>query len=170
MKYIINTDDFKFIPKTIVVMGVAGCVSKSIDDLEELNADYINEHFSDLQDEAYKKGFEDGKAVNDKGCEGCKWEGDASTYSPCERCCNCYHNEWAAKDDKIEVGDIVERYLDGKLDSTGLYLGDADENGDYWNCLFWTGVCFVTLGYPKNQLKKTDKHCDISSILKEMQS
>ena len=33
----------------------------SLDELEELNSDYINEHFSSLQDEAYQKGFEDGK-------------------------------------------------------------------------------------------------------------
>lgn len=35
--------------------------SQTVDELEELNSDYINEHFGDLQDTAYKKGFEDGK-------------------------------------------------------------------------------------------------------------
>lgn len=33
----------------------------SIEDVEELNSDYINEHYGELQDEAYRKGFEDGK-------------------------------------------------------------------------------------------------------------
>lgn len=31
------------------------------DSLEELNSDYINEHFGDLQDEAYQRGLEEGK-------------------------------------------------------------------------------------------------------------
>ena len=33
----------------------------AVEDIEELNSDYINEHFGDLQDEAYQKGFNDGK-------------------------------------------------------------------------------------------------------------
>ena len=42
-----------------------GCYSC---DLEELNSDYINEHYGELQDEAYRKGFEDGKkSVEDEG-------------------------------------------------------------------------------------------------------
>ena len=31
----------------------------SLVDFEELNSDYINEHFGELQDEAYKKGLQD---------------------------------------------------------------------------------------------------------------
>ena len=34
---------------------------RPIAELEELNSDYINEHFGELQDEAYQRGFEDGK-------------------------------------------------------------------------------------------------------------
>lgn len=59
-KYIVDTDGFKFTPKTILVMGYAGCESKSINDLEELCSDYINEHFGDMQDTAYKRGVNDG--------------------------------------------------------------------------------------------------------------
>lgn len=40
----------------------------SIENVEELNSDYINEHFGGLQDEAYKRGYEDGKkSVEDEG-------------------------------------------------------------------------------------------------------
>ena len=109
-----------------------------------------------------------GKAVNDKGCDGCKYAEMGSDTAICSDCCNAYYNRWTAKDDRIEVGDIVERYLDNKLDSTGIYLGDADEKGDYWNCLFWTGASYITLGYPKYQFKKTGRHFDIQSILEEM--
>ena len=34
--------------------------SNTVDELEELTADYINEHFGDLQDTAYQKGINDG--------------------------------------------------------------------------------------------------------------
>ena len=139
----------------------------AVEDLEELNSDYINEHFGDLQDEAYKRGFEDGKGAINKGCEGCQFEGTEIYLRPCSACRNAYPNQWTAKkqDDEINVGDIVERYLNGKLDGTGIYLR---EDGDYWNCLFWTGTVFGTFAYPKNQFKKTGRHVDIESILEDM--
>ena len=68
-------------------------------------------------------------------------------------------------DDEIKVGDVVERYISGKFDSTGIYLG---EDGDYWNCLFWTGAVFTTFAYPKNQFKKTGIHLGIDKIMEEM--
>ena len=37
--------------------GEAVVCSTPVDNLEELNSDYINEHFSDLQDDAYNKGY-----------------------------------------------------------------------------------------------------------------
>lgn len=67
-KYIID------IPKT-VGMGKVGSVHYTYfdgiqcqtivlksDEIEELNADYINEHYGDLQDTAYKKGLHDGES------------------------------------------------------------------------------------------------------------
>ena len=39
----------------------------AVENLEELNSDYINEHFGDLQEQAYQKGFEDGKEGFDDG-------------------------------------------------------------------------------------------------------
>ncbi len=184
MKYIVDIDVFDplFKVDSIGVFGIGKSLSdsdedhswsriKSVGEFEELNSDYINEHFGDLQDTAYQKGFEDGvtKRIDGDACTGCKYSGTPQGDSPCFNCSNYYQNNWTAKqtDDKIEVGDIVERYLNGKLDSTGIYLG---EDGDYWNCLFWTGTVFGTFAYPKNQFKKTDKHYDIASILKEMQS
>jgi hypothetical protein len=46
---------------------------EQVDDLEELNSDYINEHYGELQDEAYLKGFKDGKNNVENGCDGCKY-------------------------------------------------------------------------------------------------
>ena len=187
-KYIIELDyDLQRVVGVGVKQGTVWVKDYDVDDLEELCADYINEHFGDLQDTAYQRGLEEGKkatwelvadasnaeyqkGLNDawecaihKGCEGCKYE--TIKGGTCVMCCNNYKNQWTAKekDDEIKVGDIVERYLNGKLDGTGIYLG---EDGDYWNCLFWTGTVFGTFAYPKNQFKKTGRHVDITDILK----
>ena len=143
--------------------------------LEELNSDYINEHFGDLQDTAYQKGindgsldvkqrvegayqkgFEDGKAVNDKGCEGCKYSGTPQGDSPCYNCSNYYQNNWTAKDDKIVVGDEVE-----VLNSGSKYL------------IAWiagTSICGfshdgVTCHLQPSDVRKTGRHFDIQNIL-----
>ena len=62
-----------------------------VEHLEQLTSDYINEHYGDLQDTAYQKGFEDGKAVNDKGCEGCMYQDNTIEHHTCRVCCNAYH-------------------------------------------------------------------------------
>lgn len=67
-------------------------------------------------------------------------------------------------DDEIKIGDVVERYINGKFDSTGIFLG---EDGDYWNCLFWTGAAFVTFDSPKNQFKKTGIHLGIDKFMEK---
>ena len=62
-------------------------------------------------DTTYKKGFEDGKAVNDKDCEGCKYEFENKRRVPCILCSNNFKlpstlcssklkSQWTAKDDK----------------------------------------------------------------------
>ena len=68
----------------------------------------LDEETKQSVDEAYQRGLEDGKAVNDKGCEGCKYEGGTAGRNPCFSCSNYYQNYWVAEDDKIEAGDIVE--------------------------------------------------------------
>lgn len=77
-----------------------------------------------------------------------------------------YNKGYADKinNDEIKVGDVVERYINGKFDSTGIFLG---EDGDYWNCLFWTGAVFTTFAYPKNQFKKTGIHLGIDMIMEK---
>ena len=81
-KYVIDLpDDAQY----ILINGASEnhCYTRveQVDDLEELNSDYINEHYGELQDEAYRKGFEDGKkSVSDPdrievGDE-VEWDGD----------------------------------------------------------------------------------------------
>lgn len=174
MKYIVDIDDFEplFKVDSIGVFGIGKSVSdsdndhswsriKSIEEFEELNSDYINEHFSDLQDTAYQRGLEDGKKVNDKGCEGCKLQGTDSNI--CDQCCNSYANQWKSKDDKIEVGDEVYFECDNTSDS---------------GVVTWVGknnVCIMKQDgsageNSKDKLLKTGRHFDISKILEEMRN
>ena len=50
--------------------------------------------------EEKQKADEDGKAANDKGCEGCEYAGKVVTDLPCISCCNSYKNQWTAKEKK----------------------------------------------------------------------
>lgn len=165
-KYIITIkSEYEDTTRGIMVLGARDSNlfvdTVTLDDLEELNSDYINEHFGDLQDTAYQKGFEDGKAVHDKGCEGCKYSGTPQGDSPCFNCSNYYTNNWTAKDDKIEVGDEVE-----VLNSGSKYL------------IAWiagTSICGfaydgVTCHLQPSDVRKTGRHFDIASILKGMRT
>lgn len=154
----------------------------AVDDLEELNSDYINEHYGELQDEAYKKGindgsldvkqrvegayqkgFEDGKAVNDKGCEGCKYGGSPQGSSPCYNCSNYYKNNWTAKDDKIEVGDEVNWSCDCFIVTRIFQPRNGKEQCDGIDddgCVYHDVLI--------KDLEKTDRHFDIEKILETM--
>ena len=67
---------------------------------------------------------------------------------------------------EIKVGDEVERILDGEVDSKAVFL---EEDEGYYHCLFWTGCCFTTLGYPKKQFRKTGRHfSEIDAVLEKM--
>ena len=129
-----------------------------LDDLEELNSDYINEHFGQLQDDAYQKGFEDGKWKSEDGCTGCEWEG--TPFDACERCCNNYKNMWQAKSDKIEVGDEVKPSYS---DIAGVVtLVDGDTIYVLWRDGSSTSIIKL------KDLCKTGRHFDIASILEDM--
>ena len=65
-------------------------------------------------DEAYQKGLCDGKARNEYGCIGCRYDDGTTEHSPCDYCCNAYSNQWTAKEkpDEIKASDII---TDGKI-------------------------------------------------------
>ena len=141
--------------------------SVAVECLEELTADYINEHYGELQDTAYKKGIEDGKAVNDKGCEGCKYTNKVLT-CPCSECSNNYKNHWTAKSDKIEVGDEVKSLNDLGVEIKGFLpwvVTIIDEDDDYCQGIDKEGRVHAT---KKVRACKTGRHFGIDKILKQM--
>lgn len=174
-KYIID------IPKT-VGMGEVGSVRytyfdgiqcKTIviksDEIEELNSDYINEHFGELQDTAYQRGLEEGKAQAERGCKGCEYEGKTGEHLPCEYCKNNFRPQWTAKDDKIEVGDEVEwdnDFTGDRFIVTRIYqphnmkeqCDGIDDDGDVYRAVLI------------ESLVKTGRHFDIASILEDMRN
>ena len=182
MKYIIDIeekplcvfdeDTQTYFPRLWRVKGFNSLVfdEEGLSRLEELNADYINENYGQLQDDAYERGrrvgyqkgfedgkkeaesseaieqvkmdafnkgmlfkeekihdaflrgFEKGKAVNDKGCDGCRYECENKRRVPCIFCSNNIKlpstisssklkSQWQAKNDKIDVEDKVRKII-----------------------------------------------------------
>lgn len=138
----------------------------------------INNHLSILEglvrkdieervNEAYQRGFEDGKAQTELGCEGCEYEGRDLSKLPCMVCSNSRKNCWTAKqtDDEIKVGDEVK--WEG-VNFTVLRV--FTPKGCYEQC---DGFDCDGNGYTNILTKdviKTGRHFDIASIIKEMQS
>ena len=95
-----------------------------LDELEELNSDYINEHFGNLQDEAYQRGFEDGKkSVSDPD----RIEvGDEVRFLPNDRkgiVTACHVPDVYAENDKYAVfcGTTMEYVLRQHITKTGKH-------------------------------------------------
>lgn len=177
-KYVIEIkSEYEDTIRGIMVLGVRDSNlymdALAVEDMEELNSDYINEHYGSLQDDAYKRGLEDGKAINDKGCEGCKYECENKTKVPCilcsnniklpcVLCANKFKNQWTAKDDKFEFGDEI-------IDSNGVkgcVVSKDNEGYDTMYALF--DGCRVPQYITQKKYRKTGKRYDIEKILEEM--
>ena len=168
-KYIIEIpDDVQYVLLNGKADNKCYTAVRPVEELEILNSDYINEHYGELQDEAYKKGFDDGKASIENGCKGCKYEDQHGYDEPCNKCLYAhasYYTSLPKEDDRIEVGDEVN----------------------------WDGDCFIVtkIFQPRNMkeqcdgidddgsvyhdilmedLKKTGNHYDIASILEAMRT
>ena len=141
----------------------------AVDDLEELNSDYINEHFGDLQDEAYKRGYEDGKWKAEDGCDGCKYYEDTSLTNPCSECSRGHvdHYKPVSDLDRIVVGDEVEWTGDKYIVTYINYNIDTSEITDY-DLLGEDGS--VADHVKKCSFVKTGRHFDIQSILEAMKA
>ena len=189
-KYIIELDyDLQRVVGVGVKQGTVWVKDYDVDDLEELCADYINEHFGDLQDTAYQrgleegkkatfelvadasnaeyqKGFEDGKESIHKGCEGCRYSGTPQGDSPCFSCSNYYSNNWQKQDDEINVGDEVEI---SQSDANGIWVVIKVEKHDGYEA-----YCAINkdgdiyFEEEQDRVTKTGRHFDSESILEDM--
>lgn len=188
---VFDKDTQTFFPRLWRVKGFNSLVidEEGLSRLEELTSDYINEHFGDLQDTAYQKGYADGKkfsvgeavkrAEYDKGLEDA-WECVKKLYLSgmskelFGRYFNAFIQEYSArqaiemlkaheqkKDDKIEVGDEVEVLNSGNKYLIAWFAG--------------TSLCGfahdgVTCRLQPSDVRKTGRHFDIDKILEEMRN
>ena len=185
----INSD----IAKCIVIFGMVGERGIStvfkINELKELTTDYIKEHFSNLQDMAYRKGREsvfheleisksethktteiidlreskNNRMPDKEFCNGCRYENNTGEHLPCDYCCNNFGCQWEA-DDKIEVRDEVVWTEDENvvIVVTRVYTANNMEWCD--------GVCRDGKVYHilTENARKTGRRFDIDKILEEM--
>ena len=190
MKYIIDIeekplcvfdkDTQTYFPRLWRVKGFNSLVfdEDGLSRLEELNSDYINEHFGDLQDTAYQRGLEDAWEAarkvalnsNDGGLSIEKLDEIFDRYT-LQQVLKEYtakqaiaklkvYEEKQKADEEIKVGDEVE-----VLNSGNKYL------------IAWisgTSICGfahdgVNCRLQPSDVRKTGRHFDIASILKEMQ-
>lgn len=98
----------------------------------------INNHLSTLEnlvkkdimgqvDDAYQKGFEDGKWKSEDGCTGCKYEGKVVTGQPCISCCNSYKNQWTAKQTDDKSIDIIRNGMHNWATELNIGLEDISK-------------------------------------------
>lgn len=110
---------------------------------------------------AYDQGVAEGKRINEKGCEGCKYISQNRAVYPCFGCKNNYPNLWAPKkkDDEIEFGDEV-------IDEDGEKGIVVSKNNTDRASLY---VLFNEYDVPqaviKIKYKKTGKHYDLDAFM-----
>ena len=181
MKYILEIKpDYEGITKGIMILGAKEdnlfVDSIAVENLEELNSDYINEHFGDLQDTAYQRGLNDAWEVARKIIR--MPEGDLlNIFTECySAVCTALQvllkydaSEAIEKlkayeekqDDKIEVGDEV-RLCRHKVP----YIVTSCDGDDDTYILMTVNGGFIKA--EKYNVRKTNRHFDIKGILEAM--
>ena len=192
-KYIIDTETWAnlFEVQRVGVYGIGNDIVTDektvwsrmfrLDELEELNSDYINEHYGELQDEAYQAGMDKAWEATKKifgyeidGAIPIADIGNVFGYEPCKAFCTAdilrdfTVQEAIAKlkayedgnhSDRIEVGDEV--ISDNGTKFTVTSFTDMDSAVGISGRGLW---CFNAI----DRLTKTGKHYDIASILEAM--
>ena len=183
-KYVIEIKpEYEDTTKGVMVLGARESNlyvdTLSIEDLEELNSDYINEHFGGLQDEAYQAGLNDAWEAARKLFSSMA-DSDIEKAFPIEwnnggfkALMNLQPQEAIAKlkayedkhSDPIKVGDEVTHKSDLAVWKAVCIRIDGDRQ--HMDLMGHTGAVGY---YPVDDFKKTGRHFDISSILEELRN
>ena len=183
-KYIIEiAEEYEEYFKGVLICGIAdGKFAVDViarEDLEELNSDYINEHYGQMQDEAYQRGLEDAWEAAKKLFSSMA-DSDIEKAFPIEwnnggfkALMNLQPQEAIAKlkayedkqKDRIEVGDEVTHKSDSVVWKAVCIRIDGDRQ--HMNLMGYTGAVGY---YPVDDFTKTGKHYDIASILEAMRT
>lgn len=118
-------------------------------------------------EEAYQRGLDDGKARNENGCVGCRYDNGRIDHSPCDYCCNAYSNQWMAKEkpDEIKVGDRVVDNSNAIKEDAGV-ITHIKKNSDSVYVMWKDGSSGIR---DKNEITKTGEHTNsVEELLAEM--
>lgn len=176
MKYIIEIKpEYEDSFKGLMILGAKDSNlfvdALATENLEELNSDYINEHFGDLQDTAYQRGLEDAWEAARKIIE--------MTSPPYWEVFNEYKEDLFGKITATEAIEKLKAYEEKQKADEDVKRGDILRNktngltyivtlaSDYGYVLLGNdGNCATTC--ITNTFEKTGKHFDIDKILDEM--
>lgn len=152
----------------------------AVENLEELNSDYINEHFGELQDTAYQRGLNDAWEAARKIIE--------MTDPPYWGVFNEYKDDLFGKisaseaieklkiyeekqkvDDEIKIGDEVESLYDDRtiVENTIPWIVTKIREG-YKGKKSYYGIDAEGTLRNNDFVRKTGRHFDIDKILKQM--
>ena len=173
MKYIIEIpDDVQYVLFNGKADNKYYTAVRPVAELEELNSDYINENFGELQDEAYQAGMDKAWGLAEDVIY------NRSNVLDILHCATV-----GAAFDKYSAGqalDILRAYKKKQIEKDRIEVGDevATETGiKYTVVSFGHGgtVCgFNTegkwTGWKPKEVTKTGKHYDIQSILEAMRT
>ena len=190
-KYIIELDDrIKLVTSVgVTENGVVYTTSDYVHNLEELNSDYINEHYGQLQDDAYQRGLNDAwetarkiadmwtRIDNDEllaifgiteriGHSTIRAMFEKQTANEAMLELEAYEEKQKAEDE-IKVGDEVAFHHDDGRPDTVVVVTYIGQDG------FIDGMDGRGTQYAhKNPTKwtKTGRHFDIASILEDMRN
>ena len=140
-----------------------GLIDECINDVKNALVD-ISKAYKEEQkniDEAYQRGFEKGKDVRIKGCEGCMYQNTTIEHNPCNLCCNAFLNRWTAKE--FVRGDVVVDEYDG---TRGIVVSSENNESNLLYVLF-KGYR-VPQSVVRKHYKKTGEHYDIDKFLDEI--
>ena len=180
---VFDKDTQTFFPRLWRVKGFNSLVldEEGLSRLEELNSDYINEHFGDLQDTAYQRGLDDAWEAARKLFPSMA-DSDIEKAFPIE-----WNNGGFNALMNLQPQEAIEKL---KAYEEKQKADDEIKVGDEVN---WLGDCFVVtrIFQPRNMkeqcdgidddgcvyhdvlmddLEKTGRHFDIASILEDMRN
>ena len=183
-KYVIELrPDCKVVQEICESDGQVRIGAKSMEYLEELNADYVNEHYGDLQDTAYQKGLEEGKKAIWEAVrkvihlpEGVVLDLFTDCYSSVCTVLQVFlkyegsevieklkaYEEKQKADDCIEIGDEVI------YNGTTKCIVVRPENDERYASLIDSDGIHYSADH--GECKKTGRHFDISKILEDMRN
>ena len=183
-KYVIELrPDCKVVQEICESDGKVSIGAKSINYLEQLNSDYINEHFGDLQDTAYQRGLDDAwEAARKIADMWTRMDNDEllAIFGITERIGHSTINSLFGKQTANEAMLNLEAYEEKQKADDEIKVGDEVRHDRGWTAVVTSidNVGFSVMDYNGEvasysdigKFKKTGRHFDIPKILEEMRT